>query len=166
MINGLNYTTIDFATYDTSMSIGVVDTSVYNPDVPVSNPLICVTLPGFTQSSAVSKTFYPLQVNVVDGSYFGSNVCLPDGVYTFTVSVDPNDKVYATKTHLRTINIRKKLKDISLEKLDNGYDLCGIFDLYNYLTVAEQIVCEDPDKANTLLEYVNAFVDSSSCNNC
>jgi hypothetical protein len=86
----------------------VIDTSIYTPDLEITCATLSITVPGFndTFSISVDADFdYNLTACLigVQSSDCGSVAqTLPDGAYTITYSVSPNDKVYVKYNFLKT----------------------------------------------------------------
>ena len=87
--------------YRDCTSLTIIDTSVYNTDMPVTCPIIEVQVPNFsswlrqeyTPSTAIQMTTISLTLSTTLNS-------LPGGWYKFRMSVNPNAEVYVTYNYL------------------------------------------------------------------
>lgn len=88
-------------TYSLS-TLAIADISFYN--TPAINPSMEITVPGY---STIGVTFVPGVVNIFNSTILipsctDPSVELPDGVYTVTYSVNPNNATSITKNFMRT----------------------------------------------------------------
>jgi len=88
--------------------IRVIDSSIYDPLVPIDCPTLQVTPPGFTIPVDITSltpgftenlTACTLGIQISNCDNWLNN--LSDGVYVFRYSVSPNDKVYVEYNYLR-----------------------------------------------------------------
>jgi hypothetical protein len=92
-------------------TLAILDTSYY-PVTP-TNPTLVIEVPGFTP---IQFNFVTGQVNTYNSYSLGLSspstienlMDLPDGLYTLTYSVDPNDMLFQTKSYMRTCQIEYK----------------------------------------------------------
>lgn len=88
----------------------IVDTSIYAPKhlLPIGCERLDITLPGFSQPIYISDDLeegFSVNLNATDLEIVcedPSKISLPDGLYTITYSICPNEKVNVTYYHLRT----------------------------------------------------------------
>ena len=102
----------------------VIDTSLYNSNVPVTCAKLEITSPGFNEPEIIDVVLAedPITEQPVNFNYT-LNACtlglqrsdcdnssspLVDGVYTVKYSVSPNDKVFVEYSYLRTCQITNK----------------------------------------------------------
>ncbi len=128
----------------------VLDTSIYDPHVPVTCNKLEITSPGFNESVAI---------DVISGFNLILNGCtlgiqsagcgtiserLPDGIYTIRYSVSPNDKVFVQYHYLRVCMITNKY--------------------FNELCKVELAACEpEPDVKDQLneLRLIKSYIDAA-----
>lgn len=111
MISRLNFDVTDTHNFKT---LGLVDTSMYNPLLKIEDAKIEILPPGYAQ--AVSPFWMPKALNIFNSNSLGitNAQCeeeladLPDGIYRVKYSVCPNDKLFIEKFFLRTDKIRCK----------------------------------------------------------
>jgi hypothetical protein len=112
----------------------VVDISIYDPNLTISEPILNINIPG------VCNCDYQSLIKVKGRTYITSNTLglsdtcttgllnLPDGVYTFKYSVCPNDEVFVEHKILRDCITRCKilstLSGLTLD-CDKIYDYRG-----------------------------------------
>ena len=109
MVSRLNFNIID--THDMK-TLGVIDTSWYNPDIIIETPTIEITPPGYKYSA--SPFFMHKALNVYNSNGFGITkasceeelIDLPDGLWKIKYSICPNDKLFVEKFFLRTDRIQ------------------------------------------------------------
>lgn len=115
MISKLNFNITD--THDLK-TLGILDTSWYNPDIKIESPTIEVLPPGFSQ--AVSPFFMQKALNVYNSNslgitHFGNPlVDLPDGIWKVKYSICPNDKLFIERFFLKTDLIQCKFDQVFL----------------------------------------------------
>lgn len=108
---------LDFNIFDTHSfkTLGIIDTSYYNPDIKIEGYKIEIQAPGYTYFS--SPFFMPKTLNIFNSNSLGITradcedqlVDLPDGLYRIKYSICPNDLLFTEKFLLRT------------DKLECGY---------------------------------------------
>ena len=104
MVSKLNFNIIDTHDFKT---LGIVDTSWYNPDITVETPTIEILVPGY--SVAASPYFMFQALNIYNSNGLGITkasceedlVTLPDGLYKVRYSICPNDELYIERFFLR-----------------------------------------------------------------
>lgn len=160
------------------------DISIYDPDVPITNVVLKINIPGNTCDFLpafplngtgwyTTNTFGITQASCGDGL-----LTLPDGIYTVTYSVCPNEEVYTTETFLRDCQTRC----IILSQLSNiikgdcnvaVYDGYGnnitnkriqdLKDLMLFLDIAQSDVKSGKyTQANKILLYISKKLNSFS----
>jgi hypothetical protein len=111
MISRLNFDITDTHDFKT---LGIVDTSWYNPDIIVETPTIEILPPGYTY--AVSPFYMIKALNVYNSNGVGITkasceeelVDLPDGLWKVKYSICPNDKLFIEKFFLRIDKLQCK----------------------------------------------------------
>lgn len=111
MVSKLDFNIIDTHSFKT---LGVVDTSWYNPDISIETPTIEILLPGYTL--AVSPYFLPKSLNIFNSNTLGLTkasceeelVDLPDGLWKIKYSICPNNILFVEKFFLKTDKIQCK----------------------------------------------------------
>jgi hypothetical protein len=109
MVSKLNFNIVDTHDFKT---LGVVDTSWYNPDITVETPTIEILPPGYTV--AASPFFMIKALNVYNSNGLGITrasceedlVDLPDGLWKIRYSICPNDQLYIERFFLKTDKIQ------------------------------------------------------------
>lgn len=108
MISRLSFDIIDTHDFKT---IGILDTTWYNPDIVVETPTIEIIPPGYTV--AASPFFMIKGLNVYNSNGVGITrasceeelVDLPDGIWRLKYSICPNDKLFIERFFLKTDQI-------------------------------------------------------------
>ena len=160
----------------------IVDTSVYDTDIPVNCPTLQVTVPGYIHpvnfTNPEINTGFILNLTACDldiqttqcGTTFYD---VPDGIYIIKYSVSPNELVYVEYNHLRITSALNKVKDIYCE-LDLGAceppsdilkKLNQIRIIEQYLKAAKAYVedCHDAKKGMELYAYAVKQLDKMFC---
>jgi len=109
MVSRLSFDIIDTHDFKT---LGIVDTSWYNPDITVEEPTIEIVPPGHTL--AASPFFMTRGLNVYNSNGVGITrvsceeelIDLPDGLWKVKYSICPNDKLFVERFFLRTDKIQ------------------------------------------------------------
>lgn len=163
----------------------VVDTSVYNSQIPVTCPLLQITLPGFASPAQFTEPElepgFMLNLTACD---FGVQTVgcgtsyndLPDGIYVIRYSVSPNEYVYVEYNHLRITKALNKVEGIYCD-LDMGAcdppqalldKLNKIRLIQQYLKAAKATVetCHEPKKGMELYTYAMKLLDKMTCSTC
>lgn len=163
----------------------LVDTSVYNTDIPVKCPLLEVTVPGFNYSVQFGEP------NLVAGFMLNLTACdlelqsegcgttqttLPDGIYVFRYSVSPNDLIFVEYNYLRITQALSMYNSILCE-LDLGTcepdkkmtdKLSKLHKAKQYLDAAKAAVevCHEPAKGMELYRYALKLLGKFECRSC
>ena len=86
----------------------IADNSWYNPNIPYSNGILEITVPGFScpivfDVNKMFNTAYNSSMLKIAPAYsFTDLIALPDGVYNIKYSVRPNDKLFVEYDLFRT----------------------------------------------------------------
>lgn len=130
MISKLSFNVIDTHDFKT---LGIVDTSWYNPDITVETPTIEIFPPGFTY--AASPFFMIKALNIYNSNGLGITkasceeelIDLPDGLWKVKYSICPNDKLYIEKFFLKTDKLQcrytQAFLNLDLSKVDSDSEL-------------------------------------------
>ena len=166
----------------------LVDTSVYNTDIPVKCPMLWVTVPGFkysvqfTETSGVSiNPGFILNLTACDLE-IQSNNCgttysdLPDGIYSIKYSVSPNEHVYVEYNHLRITKALHKyqaiLCDLDLAACDpptsvkDKLNQLRLIKMYLDAAKAQVEYCLHAQKGMELYNYAMKLLDKMNCSTC
>lgn len=111
MISRLSFDVIDTHDFKT---LGIVDTSWYNPDITVETATIEILPPGY--SIASSPFFMIKALNIYNSNGLGITkasceeelIDLPDGLWKIKYSICPNDKLFIERFFLKTDRIQCK----------------------------------------------------------
>jgi len=160
----------------------IVDTSVYDPNIAATCPLLQVTPPGYIHPVNIAPpkinlgfnanlTACDLNLQVADCGTFFYDV--PDGIYIIKYSVEPRDLVYVEYNHLRMTCALNKIRQLYCE-LNMGAcepsetletKLEKIRLIQQQLLAAKAYVedCHDPKKGIELYRYALKQIDKLSC---
>lgn len=178
MKSRLNFNIID--THDLK-TLGIVDTSWYNPDMKIESPTLEVIPPGYLK--AVSPFFMEKALNVFDSGNLGIThiscgegpVDLPDGIWKVKYSICPNDVLFTERYFLKTDRIQCKydqaflsldLSEITTSDQIRKRKLLEEIDLYIQGAVASGNR-QNPSLAISLYNKANRMLDSflnGACN--
>jgi hypothetical protein len=163
----------------------VVDTSIYNPMIPITCPLLQITPPGFAvptefKDGAITPGFIfnltgcdlGIQISGCGTSY----VDLQDGIYIIKYSVSPNEIVYVEYNHLRITGALWKyynlLCDLDVAACDPPASVKDKLRQLNlirmYLDAAKSLVefCHEPKKGMDIFNYAVRLLDKMDCKTC
>lgn len=165
--------------------LGLMDTSIYNPDVEVKCPILEITLPGFNYPVQFGEdqidlgflrqfTACDLEVQTEGcGTQFNN---LPDGIWIFRWSVSPNDQVYVEYNHLRItqalIRYEARLCELDIAACEptsqQTKDMNALRMIRMYLDAAKAKVevCHEPAKGMELYKYAVKLLDKFECKSC
>lgn len=117
MVSKLNFNIVDTHDFKT---LGVVDTSWYNPDITVETPTIEILPPGYTVAASPYFMIKALNVynsnglGITRASCEGDLVDLPDGLWKIRYSICPNDKLFIEKIFLKIDKFKCKYSQVFL----------------------------------------------------
>lgn len=168
-----------------SCILRIVDTSVYNPTMPIKCMLLDVTVPGFNIpvqfTEATILPGFNLNLTACDlelqtagcGSTYND---LPDGIYILKYSVSPNAIVYAEYNHLRITKANKRyqgiLCDLDInacdppEKIKNKLNQLQLIRMYLDAAKAKVEFCHEPEKGMELYRYAVRLLAKMDCSTC
>jgi hypothetical protein len=160
----------------------VVDTSVYATGIPITCPLLQITVPGFN----TPVNFAPPQIE--PGFNANMTACdleiqsyecgtqfydVPDGIYIVKHSVEPKDYVYVEYNHLRVTCALNKIKAIYCDLQLGACDPpASKKDKLNQIRLIEQYIkaakayvedCHDPKRGMELYKYAVSLLDKMTC---
>lgn len=166
----------------------IIDTSIYNSDVPIECPILEVTLPGFAYSVQFSTDTTPaitpgfmLSLTACDlelqfqncGTSFSS---FQDGVYVIKYSVAPNDEVYVEYNHLRitkALNCYNRIMcDLDVAACDPVTEVrkqledLRLIKMYLEAAKAKVEICHEPIKGMELYTYAMKLLGKFECDSC
>lgn len=161
----------------------LLDTSIYNPDMPVKCPQLQVTPPGFSKSVFIDNVIPGFIKNLVAcdlglqkidcGTNFYS---LPDGIYILRYSVSPNDIVYVEYNHLRItaalLKVRNILCDLDIsgcqppEAVSKKMALLAEAREFLYAAKVKVEDCREPSKGMELYKYALSILNKIECKTC
>jgi hypothetical protein len=153
---------IDFAIHDTHNCISVVDASYYNPELPVSNPVLEVVGPNV--NSYLNTAYTPntvFNVNTVNLFNTFHPECLADGIYTIRMSVDPNNFLFKSKTHLRVHNLKAEIyrqAQIELERCNEEAAHKILLQLLDVDIAVNYVACNNQEKGIALYNAIHKMV--------
>lgn len=167
----------------------IVDTSVYNPDIPVKCPVLWVTVPGFNYSVQFTESTTPvaaspgfiLNLTACDlelqssncGTFFND---LPDGIYAIKYAVSPVEYVYVEYNHLRITKALAKyqaiLCDLDIAACDpptsvkEKLNKLRLIRMYLDAAKAQVEYCHHANKGMELYNYAVKLLDKMTCSTC
>lgn len=137
--------------------ISLLDTSTYNPDLPIENAYLEVIPPNF--SGYVQVSYQPQAVNVLNTQNLrlsNLRVDLPSGLYTITATIKPNDQLRETFYFLQTCKERQRLTELICQEQKVCGNVDELFLLHSELQVAMQMAAMDkPDEGVALFNSVS-----------
>jgi len=158
------------------------DTSIYAENLSVTCETLAITPPGFNEPVFISvDSEFNLTLNSCDLKLQTVNCgsvsqCLPDGIYTISYSVSPNDKVFVEYKYLRVCQILNvyfnelcKLEMAACEpQADVKAKLEELRLIKSFIDAAKAKVeyCQDLQKGNDLLTYAKKRLDKYSSGHC
>jgi hypothetical protein len=163
----------------------VVDTSVYNPQIAVTCPLLEITPPGFAAPTQFTdQDFTPGFILNLTACQLGLQLTgcgttiadLSDGIYIIKYSVSPNAVVYVEYNHLRITNALWRyynlLCDLDVAACDPPASVKQKLEKLNmikmYLDAAKSLVefCHEPKKGMDIYNYAVKLLDKMDCKTC
>lgn len=132
-------------------TIKLIDTSNYNPQILVSNGVLEVTPPGFScpVDFSVTKDF-SITLNsstllIAPAITQADLIDLPDGVYYYKYSIQPNDQLFVEYSSLRNCQLLKKY----------NYEVCELF------SQREKITRKEFEYRRRKLVWIKELIDAS-----
>lgn len=161
----------------------LVDTSVYDPNLPVTCPKLQITPPGFNQYFVIEDVEPGFSLNItacdIGIQTVGcgtSYTTLVDGIYILRWSVAPNEYVYAEYNHLRVTSLLNKLYKVlcSLDVSDCEPDF-KVKEKLKELRFIEMMIkaakaaveyCHNPRRGMDIYNFAKKRLDKFSCKSC
>lgn len=160
----------------------VIDMSVYIESFNVENGLLEVTPPGYNCPVIiyVGKNFNTIltvsNLQIAQSNSNSVNMTLPDGIYHYRYSIDPNAQIFVEQDELRVCKLQVKYRD-SIRRLFNDRVKYGIelfnsklkeLSYVNQLIQAAIIMVQDgnEDKEQSLELYNEAYTLLKDYNDC
>lgn len=129
------------------------DVSWYNPDVIVETPLLEIIPPNY---STVYTVVYPVSKLIVvnsnsfnwsNSSDYNKLTTLPDGLWTFTQSIKPNNLIKKNHYYFRITKLKQEIIKMVSEKLSSDSVYCNpnsvwyreVHDMLSNLEIAKQL---------------------------
>ena len=168
----MNQTLLNLHIQDTSdlKNIILSDISVYNPDLPVEDCIIEITVPNF--SSTFLSPYQPSKANILNSAVLNwttqeSLSNLPDGLWKFRQSVKPNGLINREYNYFRVINLKSqiltKLSSTSCDKPEDWYK-DGFMLIYKLDMIQHMVsCCGECDKAKIIYNSVINRFNSLNC---
>lgn len=153
----------------------LVDTSVYNTDLPITEPLLKITLPNFNKF--VYVPYEPSAVNNINSHLLnlssgwpGGIIELPSGVYTINQSICPNDKLYVEYNILNIAPDLNRLARamcmvdcIDLEAFRPYYDLLMSLEIAKMLVETNNNVKDGVSLYNLTVRKIQKLLQNCNC---
>ena len=145
-----------------STVLALMDTSLYNPDLPISNQYLEIVPPGFTgKVQHIFLTEGVTLVTTVSLGLNGSRVDLPSGIYKIRQTIKPNDQLYADHYFAFVVPERKRLTAALCKALDARDDLTPYYNLSAELDIVEWVAkAGECKKAEALLKQIQNKLQS------
>jgi len=160
----------------------VVDTSVYDPNIAATCPLLQITIPGFIHPVNITEpqisTGFMVNITACDLGLQVSDCNtvfydVPDGIYIVKYSIEPKNLVYVEYNHLRVTCALNRINKIRCA-LNLGacepptevlQKLKKIALIEQYIKAAKAYVedCHDPKRGIELYKYAVKLIDKLSC---
>lgn len=187
-MEGTHFIKLNVPSTLTECILRVEDYSIYNSLLPFTAPTLQIQVPGFKtcvefnllNTPDLDKKFTlnitACMLGLQDTNCGFQNNPLPDGIYTITYSVAPNQILYDTVYHLRTSALERALlclyKDLNSgpcepsNELNRQMDLLGTID--GYIKTAKAFAYFDNDCTNAMLmyNYAKELIDKMNCKSC
>lgn len=140
---------------DSTMMI-LLDTSSYNPDLPISNAYLNITPPGFT--SLIQHSFQTQGATIVTTRSLGlssAEADLPVGIYKVHQTIKPNNQLYADHHFAFVVPLRTQIVELICQAMESNEPLDEYFLLQAELDTVEWLAKADQcKKAESLLKAV------------
>ncbi len=170
MVSRLSFDIIDTHDFKT---LGIIDTSWYNPDITIEDTTIGILPPGYV--NVAYPFFMPRSLNVYNSNSVGITkaTCedelldLPDGLWKIRYSICPNDKLFIDRFFLRVDKImcryNQAFLNLDLSNCDNPVNISKKTKLDNiefYITGAIGAANnQNPKLASDLYKKANKLLD-------
>lgn len=146
----------------------LVDTSIYNEDLEVTNPLYRIILPNFNKY--VDIPYSPNTVTVINSNLLKLTTepgCIPDGLYQITQSICPNEKIYKEFNYYHTCTAMTNLGQVLCACIEDKEKVKKLWELRMGLEDVKVLAqCGQIQKANILYRVISEriSIELKSCN--
>lgn len=146
----------------------LVDTSIYNPDLEITNPIYRIVLPNFDKY--VEIPYSPNTVTVINSNLLKLTTepgCIPDGLYTITQSICPNDKLYKEFNYFHICTALTNLGNVLCACIKDKEKVEKVWELRMGLEDVKQLAqCGEIAKAKILYNVISEriSIEIKSCN--
>lgn len=162
----------------------VQDISIYGPDITVANAILEVTLPSYTcpvifnVTKGFTKVLSAADLELLQTSNINVSPSLPDGIYKFRFSIDPNLSIFVEKEEFRVCKIYSKLRNairkIFKDKCNNTVifreNLKKLNYIENLIKASVYMVQDENSDTNQAIKLYNEaselLNDIESCETC
>lgn len=176
-----NFLSLELPTVTNSCILRVIDTSLYDPLVPISCFTLQITSPGFWEPSNITTlipnftgNFTACDLGLQSSNCDNYHNDLQDGVYIIKLSTSPNDTVYVEYNHLRITKALNKYqallcciqKTISCDPAPEVKKLIMEAQFIRTLLDAAKAqveYCHTPSNGVGTLIYANSLINKLAC---
>lgn len=164
----------------------IIDTSNYNPNLPITDGLLQITPPGncasmyFNTLPNFSKVFNASNLQIQLATNYESLLPLPDGIYYIKYSINPTDKLYVEYYYLHNCNQYKKYIDkacelysskSNLSKKEYNEKLKELREIKDMIDSIKYLVewCDKSELGSDTYEEINTKLENfyiNGCTNC
>lgn len=161
----------------------VDDLSDYVKEMPVTCQRLDIVVPGYTSPVTIELNDLGFSANLTACDLgIQAMACdevreeLPDGVYTITYSVNPNDQVKVSYYHYRMASLLRKYHSLlccldltkahTPELAESLYRDLTAARIYMDGAVSKAEWCESPSEAEALYNEASELVDKLKCRYC
>ncbi len=152
-------------------TLSIVDTSVYNSEVAVTDSIYRITLPNSTRY--IDVVYVPGNITHINSNVlrltntldFENLSCLPDGVYHIRQSICPNDKLFYEFQYLNVCNLYHKIINCACTLMCDDPKLGVLAQLKMDLLIAQDLVniCGNDTQGVTIYNNVDKELSKLCC---
>ena len=162
--------------------LSIFDTSVYASLIPVTCPILTITVPGFSYSIQIpvlpnfSENITACNLNLQTDNCGVSYTDLPDGIYIIKYSVEPSDIVFVEYNHLRISKALNRYNNVLCRidvsncdptfKVKQKLESLRLIRMYLDAAKAKVEICHEPQKGMSLYNYALKLLMKMECVNC
>jgi hypothetical protein len=162
--------------------LSIFDTSVYSPLIPVTCPILNITVPGFAYSVQIpvlenfNQTLTACDLNLQTQNCGISYTDIPDGIYIIKYSVEPSDIVFVEYNHLRITKALNRYNNILCRvdvadcdppfRIKQKLEALRIIRMYLDAAKSKVEFCHEPQKGMSLYNYALKLLMKMECVNC
>lgn len=166
---------LDFPDTGDVRTLRVNDSSFYNPNITVECGLLQVTAPGYIESinfdvdKAFSIVLNSSNLRLAKVKIYRDLTALPDGIYTFKYSINPNERLWVEYDTLRVNNILQtyysKLCAVKILPSPNSKEIKAklkeLREIKSFIdvAVAEVGVCGNRNRGMELYKYAQELLN-------